>query len=66
MSTSGGCARTFTTPSAGYRDATLTRGCAAMIAGLYIRQSLGEGGVAPETAIDVLLRYLDTSLPQEE
>ncbi|MGR3462726.1 MAG: transcriptional regulator BetI [Roseovarius sp.] len=46
--------------------ATLTRGCAAMIDGLYLRQSLGEGGVAPAAAIDVLLRYLDTSLPQEE
>lgn len=44
---------------------TLTRGCAAMIDGLYIRQALGEGGIAPETAIDVLLHYLDTSLPGE-
>ena len=46
--------------------ATLARGCAAMIDGLYIRQSLGERGIAPEAAIDVLMRYLDTSLPQEE
>ena len=44
---------------------TLTRGCAAMIDGLYIRQALGEGGIAPETAIAVLLHYLDTSLPGE-
>ena len=42
---------------------TLTRGLAAMIDGLYIRQALGEGGIAPETAIAVLLHYLDTSLP---
>jgi len=41
---------------------TLTRGLAAMIDGLYIRQALGEGETAPEPAIDVLLRYLDTSL----
>jgi TetR/AcrR family transcriptional repressor of bet genes len=43
---------------------TLTRGCAAMIDGLYLRQALGEGGIAPETAIAVLLHYLDTSLPE--
>ena len=42
---------------------TLTRGCAAMIDGLYLRQALGEGGIAPQTAIAVLLHYLDTSLP---
>ncbi|WP_240611656.1 transcriptional regulator BetI [Roseovarius nitratireducens] len=41
---------------------TLTRGLAAMIDGLYIRQALGEGETAPGPAIDVLLRYLDTSL----
>lgn len=45
---------------------TLTRGLAAMIDGLYIRQVLGEGGIAPKTAIDVLLHYLDTSLPKED
>ena len=44
---------------------TLTRGLAAMIDGLYLRQALGEGGIAPETAVAVLLHYLDTSLPQE-
>ena len=44
---------------------TLTRGTAAMIDGLYIRQALGEGGIAPETAIDVLLHYLETSLAQD-
>ncbi|WP_297772460.1 transcriptional regulator BetI [uncultured Roseovarius sp.] len=43
---------------------TLTRGLAAMIDGLYIRQALGEGETAPGPAIDVLLRYLDTSLKQ--
>jgi TetR/AcrR family transcriptional repressor of bet genes len=36
-----------------------------MIDGLYIRQALGEGGIAPETAIDVLLHYLDTALAQD-
>ena len=45
---------------------TLTRGLAAMIDGLYLRQALGEGGIAPEAAIAVLLHYLDTSLPEEE
>jgi TetR/AcrR family transcriptional repressor of bet genes len=44
---------------------TLTRGLAAMIDGLYIRQALGEGGIAPETAIAVLLHYLETGLPGE-
>jgi TetR/AcrR family transcriptional repressor of bet genes len=48
------------------RARTLTRGLAAMIDGLYLRQALGEGGIAPETAIDVLLHYLDTSLPPED
>lgn len=43
---------------------TLTRGLAAMIDGLYLRQALGEGGIAPGTAIAVLLHYLDTSLPE--
>lgn len=43
----------------------LTRGLAAMIDGLYLRQALGEGGIAPEAAIAVLLHYLDTSLPGE-
>ncbi|WP_172982734.1 transcriptional regulator BetI [Roseovarius bejariae] len=47
------------------RARTLTRGTAAMIDGLYIRQALGEGGIAPEAAIDVLLHYLDTSLAQD-
>ncbi|GAW33319.1 HTH-type transcriptional regulator BetI [Roseovarius sp. A-2] len=45
---------------------TLTRGLAAMIDGLYIRQALGEGETAPGPAIDVLLRYLDTSLQQSK
>jgi TetR/AcrR family transcriptional repressor of bet genes len=51
---------------AGSEARTLTRGCAAMIDGLYIRQALGEGGIAPEAAIAVLLHYLETSLPPEE
>jgi len=46
------------------RARTLTRGLAAMIDGLYLRQALGEGGIAPETAVAVLLHYLDTSLPE--
>ena len=46
--------------------ATLASGCAAMIDGLYLRQALGEGGIAPETAIAVLLHYLDTGLPAED
>lgn len=47
------------------RARILTRGTAAMIDGLYLRQSLGEGGIAPQTAIDVVLHYLDTSLARE-
>ncbi|WP_135501847.1 choline-binding transcriptional repressor BetI [Roseovarius aestuariivivens] len=42
--------------------ATLTRGLAAMIDGLYLRQALGRDGIAPQAAIDVLLHYLDTAL----
>ena len=45
---------------------TLTRGLAAMIDGLYIRQALREGPMQPGLAIDVLLHYLDTSLPQKD
>ena len=45
---------------------TLTRGVAAMIDGLYIRQALGEGGIAPDTAIRVLLHYVETSLGKGE
>jgi TetR/AcrR family transcriptional repressor of bet genes len=44
------------------RARILTRGTAAMIDGLYLRQALGEGGIAPETAVAVLMHYLDTSL----
>jgi len=43
----------------------LARGLAAMIDGLYLRQALGEGGIVPETAMDVLLHYLDTSLTEQ-
>ncbi len=42
----------------------LTRGLAAMIDGLYIRQALREDPMSPGAAIDVLLHYLDTSLPK--
>jgi TetR/AcrR family transcriptional repressor of bet genes len=45
---------------------TLTRGLAAMIDGLYIRQALREGAMQPARAVDVLLHYLDTSLPAKD
>lgn len=45
---------------------TLTRGLAAMIDGLYIRQALREGAMPPARAVDVLLHYLDTSLPAKK
>jgi len=45
---------------------TLTRGLAAMIDGLYIRQALREGAMQPVLAVEVLLHYLDTSLPAKE
>ena len=45
---------------------TLTRGLAAMIDGLYIRQALREGPMSPAVAVDVLLHYLDTSLSSKE
>ena len=51
-------------PLAGREARMLTYGLAAMIDGLYIRQALGRGPVAPEAAIDVLLHYLDTSLQE--
>lgn len=44
---------------------TLTRGLAAMIDGLYIRQALRDDPIAPQTAINVLLHYIDTSLEHE-
>ncbi|SLN11852.1 HTH-type transcriptional regulator BetI [Roseovarius albus] len=44
---------------------TLTRGLAAMIDGLYIRQALRDDMITPGTAIDVLFHYLDTSLKQD-
>ncbi|MHA7850666.1 transcriptional regulator BetI [Roseovarius sp.] len=43
----------------------LTRGLAAMIDGLYIRQALRVEPLAPERAISVLLHYLDTTLKVE-
>lgn len=42
----------------------LARGLAAMIDGLYIRQALRRGPVDPHAAVDVLLHYIDTSLPE--
>jgi len=45
---------------------TLTRGLAAMIDGLYLRQALGERGIAPQAAIAVMLHYLDTSLDKAQ
>lgn len=44
----------------------LTRGLAAMIDGLYIRQALRGDPISPATATDVLLHYLDTSLSQRD
>jgi len=41
---------------------TLTRGLAAMIDGLYIRQALRRDPMAPQVAVEVLMHYLDTSL----
>ena len=49
---------------AGADARTLTRGMAAMIDGLYIRQDLRADPMSPSTAIDVLLHYLDTSLAE--
>jgi len=49
-------------PIAGKNALTLTRGLAAMIDGLYIRQALRADPMSPEAAIGVLLHYLDTSL----
>ncbi len=43
---------------------TLTRGLAAMIDGLYIRQALRRDPIEPATAINVLMHYLDSSLDQ--
>ena len=40
----------------------LTRGLAAMIDGIYIRQALRPDPMAPEGAIDVILDYLKTAL----
>ncbi|WP_198586158.1 transcriptional regulator BetI [Roseovarius salinarum] len=50
---------------AGPQALTLTRGMAAMIDGLYIRQALRAEPLDPDAAIDVLLAYLDTSLGQK-
>jgi TetR/AcrR family transcriptional repressor of bet genes len=54
-------------PLAGAEARMLTRGLAAMIDGLYLRQALrGEGGVDPlsaQGAIEVLRDYVDRFLP---
>ncbi|VAV88454.1 Transcriptional regulator BetI, TetR family [hydrothermal vent metagenome] len=47
---------------AGEEALTLTRGLAAMIDGLYIRQALRADLMSPGAAVDVLMHYLDTSL----
>ena len=47
---------------AGAEALTLTRGLAAMIDGLYIRQALRADLMSPGVAVDVLMHYLDTSL----
>jgi TetR/AcrR family transcriptional repressor of bet genes len=44
---------------------TLTRGLAAMIDGLYIRQALRADPMSPEIAVDILMHYLETSLGAE-
>lgn len=51
---------------AGSDARTLTRGLAAMIDGLYIRQALRREPIAPSAAIDVLMHYLDTSLEKKK
>lgn len=43
----------------------LTRGLAAMIDGLYIRQALRIDPIEPERAIEVLMHYLEISLKAE-
>ncbi|WP_227287821.1 transcriptional regulator BetI [Boseongicola sp. H5] len=47
---------------AGPRAAQLTRGIAAMIDGLYIRQALGTERLSGEDAITLIMTYLDTAL----
>jgi TetR/AcrR family transcriptional repressor of bet genes len=42
----------------------LTHGLAAMIDGLYIRQALRDDPLEADTALQVLLHYLDTSLTE--
>ncbi|MDR9394635.1 transcriptional regulator BetI [Roseovarius sp. SYSU LYC5161] len=49
-------------PLAGDAAPTLTRGLAAMIDGLYIRQALRADPLDPEAAIGVLRHYIDTTL----
>lgn len=40
----------------------LSRGFAAMIDGLYLREALRRGPMEPQAAVEVLLKYLETSL----
>ena len=51
---------------AGGEARTLTRGLAAMIDGLYLRQALRATPVDREAAVEVLLHYIDSSLNQRE
>lgn len=50
---------------AGREGRVLTRGLAAMIDGLYIRQALRADPLSAEAAIDVMMHYLDTFLEEE-
>lgn len=43
----------------------ITRGLAAMIDGLYLRQALRNDPIEANTAIDVMLHYLDSALARE-
>jgi len=44
----------------------ITRGLAAMIDGLYLRQALRKDPIEANTAIDVMLHYLDSALAREK
>lgn len=51
---------------AGTGAATLTRGIAAMIDGLYIRQALGTEVLKSADAVALLMDYLDTALDRKD
>ena len=44
----------------------ITRGLAAMIDGLYLRQALRNDPIEANTAIDVMLHYLDSALARKK